>query len=128
MQPDQVREQLEGERARLAEVRTGFDDELASEAQGDALGELAAHSQHQADLGAETFNRDRDLSILARIEAELDDVDHALRRLDEGTYGICEACLGPIGEERLEAMPAARFCVNDQSVAEVGADTPSASH
>ena len=46
------------------------------------------------------------------------DVEHALKRLDDGTYGTCEACGKPIDGGRLEAMPAARFCLDDQSTAE----------
>jgi RNA polymerase-binding transcription factor DksA len=119
MEPDQVRDYLDQERHRLADIRTGFDEEhLTTESEAESLAELSSNAQHQADLGTETFNRERDLSILEHIDAELADVEHALRRLDEGTYGTCEACGRPIGDERLEAMPAARFCLDDQSVAE----------
>jgi RNA polymerase-binding transcription factor DksA len=47
---------------------------------------------------------------LEQVEAELADVDRALRRLDDGTYGQCEVCGDDIGDDRLAAMPAARFC------------------
>jgi RNA polymerase-binding transcription factor DksA len=69
-------------------------------------------------MGTETFERTKDLSILAQVEAELDGVEHAVRRLDAGTYGICEACGKPIEEARLEAIPTARFCLADQARAE----------
>ena len=59
------------------------------------------------------------LSILEGIEAELTDVEHALQRLDEGTYGTCEACGKPIDEERLAARPATRLCLEDQERAEL---------
>jgi DnaK suppressor protein len=52
---------------------------------------------------------------LTIVEAELKDIDDALRRLDDGTYGICEECGKPIDEARLEAMPWARYCVVDQA-------------
>ena len=100
-------------------MRSVYDSEhLTTESETDSVSELSAHAQHQADLGTETFNRERDLSILEHIDAELSDVEHSLRRLDEGTYGTCEACGQPIGADRLEAMPAARFCVDDQALAE----------
>jgi RNA polymerase-binding transcription factor DksA len=51
-----------------------------------------------------------DLSGLASIEEELADVARALERLDEGTYGTCEACGAALPEERLAEAPAARFC------------------
>jgi RNA polymerase-binding transcription factor DksA len=116
MEPDRVKDYLDQERHRLADIRTGFDEEhLTTESEAESLAELSSNAQ---DLGTETFNRERDLSILEHIDAELADVEHALRRLDDGTYGTCEACGKPIGDERLEAMPAARFCLDDRSVAE----------
>jgi len=91
---------------------------LTSETEQESLSELSSVDQHQADTGTETFNRSRDLSILESLEAELTDVEHALGRLDDGTYGTCEACGRRIDDDRLEAMPAARFCLEDQAAAE----------
>ncbi len=53
---------------------------------------------------------DIDTGLIDRIEAELADVERALARLDEGTYGRCEVCDTPLGDAELEAAPAARFC------------------
>jgi RNA polymerase-binding transcription factor DksA len=118
MDPQHARDLLAEERERLEGIRTGFDmDELRSESEQSNLNE-STQAQHQADIGTETFNRERDLSVLESIEAELSDVEHALRRIDEGTYGRCEACGKPIGDDRLEALPAARFCLDDQHLAE----------
>lgn len=119
MEDDAARNRLAEEQARLAEIRDNFvADGLTSESEDESLGELSSVDQHQADVGTETFNRERDLSILERVQAELADVEHALRRLDDGTYGTCEACNKPIDESRLEALPAARFCLQDQATAE----------
>ncbi|MGH9164096.1 MAG: TraR/DksA family transcriptional regulator [Acidimicrobiales bacterium] len=116
---DHQRGQLGEERSRLEGLRDDFREQgLGSESEEESLSELSSVDQHQADVGTETFNRERDLSILERVEAELDDVEHALRRLDDGTYGTCEACGRPIADDRLEAMPAARFCLDDQAMAE----------
>src|SRR4029077_19933453 len=103
------------ERARLTQVKSDFDVEnLSEESEDEKLSELSAVDQHQADVGTETFEREKDLSILEQIDAELADVEHALKRLDDGTYGTCEFDGKPIPEERLEALPAARFCVQHQ--------------
>lgn len=117
MENDAARQHLDEERSRLEGIRTELAT-LHDESEDESLGELSSMDQHQADVGTETFNRERDLAILENVEAELADIEHALKRLDEGTYGTCEACGQPIADERLEAMPAARFCLNDQSVAE----------
>ena len=102
----------------MTEVRAGFDDEGLDQSETDSVGELSSVDQHPADLGTETFEREKDVSIIEQVEAELADVEHALRRLDEGTYGLCEACGQPIGDARLDAIPAARLCVEDQAKAE----------
>jgi RNA polymerase-binding transcription factor DksA len=48
------------------------------------------------------------------IGEDIEDVDRALRMLESGTYGICETCGRPIPADRLDAYPAARFCLEDQ--------------
>ena len=119
MEHDQARELLEGEQHRLEDLRTGFDEEhLHTESEDDGAGELSHMHQHMADIGSETFEREKDFSILEQVEAELSDVERALRRLDDGTYGTCEACGSSIGDERLAVQPAARFCIAHQEVAE----------
>jgi RNA polymerase-binding transcription factor DksA len=120
MDPEQARQRLEDERARLEQVRETFDDEhLTDESESESVGELTGGlDQHQADVGTETFEREKDLSILENVESQLADIEHALNRIAEGTYGTCEACGRPIDEARLEAMPATRLCIDDQAVAE----------
>ncbi len=119
MDSDLVRQRLADERERLAGVRSSFDDEhLGDQTESESTGELSSYDQHQADMGTETFEREKDLSILEQVEAELGDVEHALRRLDEGTYGTCEIDGKPIPEARLEVMPAARLCLEHQAEAE----------
>ena len=119
METDLARQRLADERERLVAVRATFDDEgLTEQSANDMVGELSSYDQHQADMGTETFEREKDLSILEQVEAELADVEHALRRLDDGTYGTCEACGKPIPEERLEALPATRLCLEHQAEAE----------
>lgn len=117
--PGEIRARLEAEREQLSQLRedAGAESLRASDEQTD-LSELSSLDQHQADVGTETFNREADLSLVEQIEAELSDVEHALDRLRQGTYGTCEACGKPIGDERLAVSPAARFCLEDQAAAE----------
>src|SRR5436853_5229953 len=120
MDPEQARQRLEDERVRLEQVRDTFTDEnLTEESESESFGELSGGlDQHQADVGTETFEREKDLSILENVESELADIEHALGRITEGTYGTCEACGRKIDDARLEAMPAARLCLDDQAAAE----------
>jgi RNA polymerase-binding transcription factor DksA len=119
MDIDLARQRLAAEKERLDGVRSTFDDEhLGDESESDSLGELSSYDQHQADMGTETFEREKDISILEQVDAELADVEHALRRLDVGTYGTCEIDGKPIPEDRLEAMPATRLCLEHQAEAE----------
>jgi RNA polymerase-binding transcription factor DksA len=116
---DDARAHLEAEDARLREVKASLEaDGLGTETENESISELSDADQHQADTGTETFDRERDFSILDQVEGELAAVERALRRLEEGTSGTCEACGEPIEEERLEAMPAARFCLKHQAAAE----------
>ena len=57
-----------------------------------------------------------DLSIEARIEAELKDVESALKAIDKGVYGVCKYCNNPIDEKRLEARPASSSCISCKKI------------
>jgi DnaK suppressor protein len=118
-------DQLQGERERLEALRDQFDAEgLTNESEGHNLSALTTSGQHAADLGSETFDRERDLAILEGVRAELAEVEQALERLEKGTYGVCEACGEKIEDVRLEARPEARLCLPDQRVAEQEAHGP----
>jgi RNA polymerase-binding transcription factor DksA len=118
MEGEQIHKRLEQERTRLRGLLGGFSHDEIDTMETESLGELSAYDQHPADMGSETFERTKDLSIMAQLEAELEDVDRAFRRLENGTYGVCEACGQAIEGARLEAIPTARFCLTDQARAE----------
>ncbi len=58
--------------------------------------------------------RERNLAVGSDLQTELDDVEQALTRIAAGTYGKCEVCGEPINPERLEARPAATYCIRHQ--------------
>ena len=115
MDDTQARRLIGHERGRIEQLMREREAEGLGESEAEGMSELSSHDQHQADLGTETFEREKDFSLLEQLEAELNDLDHALRKLDEGTYGKCEACGKDIPGERLEALPGARLCVEDQA-------------
>ncbi|TMK43195.1 MAG: TraR/DksA family transcriptional regulator [Actinobacteria bacterium] len=117
MDTAEIRRRIEAERRRLAEL-TGTLSVPDGASEADATSELGDHNQDPADMASETFERAKDLSILIGMTAKIADIDRALERLAAGTYGVCEACGQPIGEARLEAWPAARFCRTDQARSE----------
>jgi RNA polymerase-binding transcription factor DksA len=110
---DRARERLLEERERLQRIADALSGEPGEEggSERDDLSELSLADQHPADVASETFEQEKDLSILDNVEEQLHDVEDALRRLDEGTYGRCEICGKPIGVERLRALPGTRYCI-----------------
>jgi DnaK suppressor protein len=115
MNKAKVRKRLEQERARLEGVRDGL---LRDESEADTSAELSNVDQHPGDLGSDTFEHEKNQSLLEQVSDELLQIDAAFQRVEQGTYGTCQACGRPIGAERLDALPATRFCVDDQAKAE----------
>lgn len=81
--------------------------------QQESGGELSLRDQHPADAATETESRELDLTQQRLIEARIGRIQDALRRMDDGAYGRCVVCGGPIPEERLEAIPDTAYCVSD---------------
>ncbi len=110
---DVYRRRLEEERARLA----GAVEFLERENPGslsDETGELAiGGDNHLGDLGGATYDRELDEGLEEGAQETLREIDDALKRIDDGTYGICEVCGKPIGEDRLAAIPWTRLCIDD---------------
>lgn len=78
----------------------------------ESVGELSGYDNHPADLSGETFERAKDLGLKGNEKVLLMKVNHALDRIKNGTYGICEKCGRTIEEERLKAVPYTTFCVD----------------
>ena len=87
-------------------------DTLRSRAEGS---EASAFGMHQADAGSDAYDRDFALSLLSQEQDALYEIDQALKRIELGTYGVCEMSAKPIPHARLEAIPFARFTVECQS-------------
>jgi RNA polymerase-binding transcription factor DksA len=109
---DQARQRLQTEQQRVEGLIQSVRGELGDGGENEQVSELADYDQHPADTGSETFEREKDLSILEQLETELAEIQAALRRIDEGTYGIDEVTGEPIPPERLEAVPTARTNVD----------------
>ncbi len=103
-----ARERLERERTRVGELIAEYRGEGLDEEQADQSGDIARFDPNQEDQGAEMVEREKDLAILERLELDLAEIEAALQRLDEGTYGVDEVTGEPIDPERLDALPTAR--------------------
>ena len=121
METNEIRTRLENERDRLKTLMAEYDENsVGEEPQSDWVEELSSYDQHPADQGTETFEQEKALSMLEQHQADLADVERAFKRLEDGSYGKCEACGKEIPDDRLEARPAARFCLEDQRQVEQG--------
>lgn len=101
---------LEAERATYlaqAEDLKAEADQLAQEAEpGDVQ-----FDDESGEGGTMNVERERDLALSAQARAAVEDIDHAIAKIDSGTYGACERCGQPIPRARLKALPQARLCV-----------------
>lgn len=102
-----LRERAEEIAARRAQLRRSEENMLDSE--------LADYDQHPADQGTETHEQELDETTDMMLEAEAENVEIALQRLAQGEYGKCVDCGKDIPGERLEAIPEAIRCIEDQA-------------
>jgi RNA polymerase-binding protein DksA len=108
---EKFRKLLEEEHARVQSEFDALHTQAHAASQEDEVGELASYDQHQGDVGTETFLRERDFALEASAETILRQIEVALRKIDEGTYGICERCGKEIAAARLQAIPYTPFCI-----------------
>jgi RNA polymerase-binding protein DksA len=92
--------------ARLAGLTADYDEVVAASL------DTNADDEHDPEGHTIAFERSQIGALVKQVRHHLEEVDAALERVEEGTYGVCESCGRPIGEARLEALPAARTCID----------------
>jgi RNA polymerase-binding protein DksA len=112
---DEFRKRLEDERARLTHAVDFLEKENPGSMSAE-LGELAegGTDNHLADTASVMYDRELDEGLEEGAQQTVAEIDAALARIENGTYGTCEVCGKPIGAERLAAIPWARLCIDDQ--------------
>jgi DnaK suppressor protein len=110
---DRFREALLEERGRVEAAIENLHEEHPGTI-SDEAGEEAAYDNHLADTATETYDRELDYTLEENSEHVLADIEAALKRIEDGTYGICTNCGKQIPEERLEARPWATLCIDCQ--------------
>ena len=108
----ELRTRLESEREELDSQLTTIEDQAFAATQSDMSGDVGVDDE-SADAGTATFEREKELSIEQNVRDLIQKIDRALKRIDDGTYGICERCGKPIEKARLKALPYVDLCIKD---------------
>ena len=100
----------------LREKLVGNVDSMQGEAlkrsRQDASGDLSNVPIHMADVGTDNYERELMIELIENGEESLRNIDTALEKIEEGTFGICESCEKKINKERLKALPYASLCID----------------
>ena len=107
-----LRTRLESERGELAAQLTTIEDQAFAATQSDMSGDVGVDDE-SADAGTATFEREKELSIEQNVRDLIQKIDRALKRIDDGTYGVCERCGKPIEKARIKALPYVDLCIKD---------------
>lgn len=118
MNLEKFRKLLLDEKARLEEKERKIEQRNSAASESGELGDLADYDNHPADSATLVENRAIDLAFDENISALKDQVDEALRKVADGSYGTCDRCGGTINPERLEAIPYATLCIDCQNIVE----------
>ena len=113
----QFRQLLITERAKFAnEIRSIAQD--AAKSPREASGDLSAYTVHMADMAADTYERELSMNMVSAEQEILYQIDDALKRMDDGSYGSCLECHQPVSMSRLKAVPYASLCIECQRAKE----------
>lgn len=112
-QLDQYKQALTTERARILSNIEALSDELGTSISDDT--EENGLETHMGDVATTTFLRERNLSIGEHEAHLVQEIDGALERIRQGSFGLCVDCGNPISQDRLEALPWAARCIDDQN-------------
>ncbi len=99
--------------AALDEIKHISEDTL-KKSQKEASGDISGYTYHMADVATDTYDREFSLGLASNERTFIYELDDALKKIEDGTYGVCEDCKIPISKTRLKAVPYARLCVKCQ--------------
>lgn len=93
--------------------------EALKKSRQDASGDLSNVPIHMADVGTDNYERDIMIELIQNGEEGVRNIDTALEKIEEGTFGMCELCAKKINKERLKAVPYAKLCIDCQREEEI---------
>lgn len=89
-------------------------DDTLKKSQKEASGDISGYTYHMADVATDSYDREFSLGLASSERQFIYELDDALKRIEEGVFGICEGCKALIAKNRLKAVPHARLCVKCQ--------------
>jgi RNA polymerase-binding protein DksA len=116
----EFRQLLLDKRAELIGDVSHMTSEALRDSQPGGSGNLSNVPIHMADIGSDNWEQEFTLGLVANERARLKEIDSALQRIADRTYGVCEASHKPIGKQRLRAKPWARYCIEAAREKELG--------
>ena len=96
----------------VGDLRQLSDDH--SESANDRSGDISGHAMHMADVATDMYDREFLLGLASNDRELLYQIDEAMGRMEDGTYGLCDSCQKPIPVTRLKAIPHVRTCLKCQ--------------
>ena len=98
----------------ILEAIKHISEDALKKSQKDASGDISGYTYHMADVATDTYDIEFSLGLASDDRKLLYELDEALNRIEEGTFGICEGCKTLISKTRLKAVTYARFCIKCQ--------------
>ena len=89
-------------------------EDTLKKSQKDAAGDISGYTYHMADIATDTYDREFSLGLASNERKVIYEIDDAIKKVEDGTYGICEGCKKLISKTRLKALPYARLCLKCQ--------------
>lgn len=99
---------------RITEGIKHISEDTLKKSQKDASGDISGYTLHMADVATDAYDREFSLGLASNDRNVLIQIEDAIKRIDEGNFGICEQCKKPIAKGRLKAVPFTRLCLKCQ--------------
>ncbi len=115
---DKFKELLNIQRTKIVSGIDHIERDMLNKSQRDSSGDLSGYSFHIADQATDNFNTEFTLDIASNEQKFLNEIDDALKRVEDGVFGTCEECEKSITMKRLKAVPYTRYCIKCQETIE----------
>ena len=115
---DYFKEKLLSEKQKVLEGMDELQQSNLKQSISDSAGEISRYSYHLGDVASLSYGREFSMGLAERQQKYLEQIDEALQRIDEGSYGVCKVTGELIPVERLEEVPVAKYSVKGKEIME----------